>query len=560
MPRWVWAAGAGALAVHLCLGWGLIRASAPTYDEPVHLASGYNDLLTGSFRLNGLNHPPFGEMWAAVPLAFLKPTAFFQHPFLAQRRVYNFGDHLLYKNRLSPETLLNAARLWSLATWSLVFAVGIIAWSVHLEGAAGGAAAAAGFAFCVPLFSNSALVTTDAPSAGCFFMAFFFLSRPDRGLRDWLLAGAATGLAMASKFNMIVIPPLAAVLLFTERRLAAKGLAAPSFRLWQPLAAAAAGALALALVYRVSGLPRYFEGLKAINELLAQGRPSFFMGAHSTMGTPLYFPAAFAMKTPLVLLGLGAAGLAAWLRAPSLGRFWAAAPAVAYFGAVCLSKTQIGYRHLLPVYPFLVVMAASGAAGLWARGKGGRAACAALGLWLAVSVVRVHPHHLAYFNEAFGGPSAGWRRLVDSNLDWGQGLQELAEKLRGLGNPPVYLSYFGVADPSHYGIRYRPFAWITNVERKEGIEPDDAPAGKERVLVAVSATNLQAAYFVEKELFGWLKSREPLAVAAHSIFLYDLTEDEAACRSLVGLLAADGQSGAAKRVLIQYAGAKKLAH
>ncbi len=560
MPRWIWAAGAGALAVHVWLGWGLIRASAPTFDEPVHLAAGYNDLLTGAYRLNALNHPPFGEMWAAVPLAFMKPTAFFQHPLLAQRRVYNFGDLFLYKNRLSPEALLNPARLWSLATWSLVFAFGIIAWAVSLEGAAGGAAAAAGFAFCVPLFSNSALVTTDAPSAGCFFMAFFFLSRPERGARDWILAGAAAGLAMASKFNMLVIPPLAAALLFTERRLAAKGFPAPPLRLWHTVAAAAAGALALALVYRITGLPRYFEGLQAIKEILAQGRPSFFMGSHSTMGTPLYFPAAFAMKTPLVLLGLGLAGLAAWLKTPSLGRFWAAAPAVAYFGAVCLSKTQIGYRHLLPVYPFLVVMAASGAAGLWARGKAGRAACAALGVWLAVSVARVHPHHLAYFNEGFGGPAAGYRHLVDSNLDWGQGLQELGDILRGMGNPPVYLSYFGVADPSHYGIRYRPFAWITNVERREGIEPADAPPGKERVLVAVSATNLQAAYFVEKELFGWLKARKPLAVAAHSIFLYDLTGDEAAGRTLAGLLAADGQSGAAGRLLIQYAGAKQLAH
>ena len=110
----LWAAGAAALVVHFFLGWGLIQASAPTYDEPVHLASGYNDLMTGAYKLNAINHPPFGEMWAAIPLAFMNPNAFFQHPFLASRRVYNFSDHFLHKNRLSPETMLNAARTWTL--------------------------------------------------------------------------------------------------------------------------------------------------------------------------------------------------------------------------------------------------------------------------------------------------------------------------------------------------------------------------------------------------------------------------------------------------------------
>ena len=39
------------LALFLFLGWSMIRASAPTYDEPVHLASGYTALRSGT-RLN----------------------------------------------------------------------------------------------------------------------------------------------------------------------------------------------------------------------------------------------------------------------------------------------------------------------------------------------------------------------------------------------------------------------------------------------------------------------------------------------------------------------------
>jgi hypothetical protein len=38
------------------------------------------------------------------------------------------------------------------------------------------------------------------------------------------------------------------------------------------------------------------------------------------------------------------------------------------------------------------------------------------------STLLVYPHELAYFNEAAGGPAAGHRHLLHSNLDWGQDL------------------------------------------------------------------------------------------------------------------------------------------
>jgi len=61
------------------------------------------------------------------------------------------------------------------------------------------------------------------------------------------------------------------------------------------------------------------------------------------------------------------------------------------------------------------------------------------------------PDYLAYFN-ALGGPvEQRHRLLVDSNLDWGQGLPALADWLRQ--HPqlrPIYLSYFGSDDPAFY--------------------------------------------------------------------------------------------------------------
>ena len=74
--------------------------------------------------------------------------------------------------------------------------------------------------------------------------------------------------------------------------------------------------------------------------------------------------------------------------------------------------------------------------------------------WHAAIAARIHPHYLAYFSPVVGGPEQGYRHLVDSSLDWGQDLPGLQKWLIAHRQPgePVYLSYFGTADPARYGI------------------------------------------------------------------------------------------------------------
>jgi hypothetical protein len=337
------------------------------------------------------------------------------------------------------------------------------------------------------------------------------------------------GLAFASKFNMIVLPGILIAVLLTEARLTKRRPISPA----QAGLLAAAAFVALAAVYRFRGLPLYWDGLTATLSRLGEGRSSFVAGRYSLTGSWLYFPVALAVKTPLPLLILAAFGLALKLRKAEAATAWLVFAPAALFLAACGSKTQIGYRHILPVYPFLIVVAAHGAAWLWSRGRGGKAAALALGLWLACGVTRVYPDYLAYFNEAAGGPAGGYRWLVDSNLDWGQGLKELGEELGRRGSPPIYLSYFGVADPSYYKIRYVPVGFVSNVDRRDGVT---MPGKGDPVLLAVSATNLQSVYYADKTNFAWLKSRKPVFIAGHSIFLYDLTSDEEG-RALLAALA-----------------------
>jgi hypothetical protein len=518
------------------LSLGLIRDSSPTYDEPVHLAAGYTDLVHGRYRLNAMDHPPLGEMWAALPLLLLRPDRFQSHTAWLDAAVYHYGDIFLYHNRVPAATLLGAARAWNLITLSFLVAAALVLWARRLDGAPAAWAAAAALGFCVPWLSNAALVTTDSASAALFFAACALLAARPRSRTTWALAGAAAGGALAAKFNMILLPPLAACALAAEAR--ADKSRRP--RLADLALAAAAGALVLAAAYRFGFVGLYFRGLSATLSRLSEGRASYLLGAHSTAGWWWYFPAAVLVKTPLPLLLVGGCGAWAALRRPRAEAAWILIPPAGYFVAALTSRTQIGYRHLLPVYPFLCLWAGLGAAALWRRGAAGRAALAAAGLWLAASVAANQPRPLSYFNELARGRGDAW--FADSNLDWGQDLPALARELAARGNPPVVLSYFGSGDPEAYGIRYVPLLLVANVERPGNAAL--APGGA--VLLAVSETNLVGTYYRDHALFDWLRARRPAAVAGGTIYLYDLTSDAEARTRLAALLAASGRPGDAR--------------
>ena len=131
-----------------------------------------------------------------------------------------------------------------------------------------------------------------------------------------------------------------------------------------------------------------------------------------------------------------------------------------YWGAAINSRLNIGHRHILPTYPAMFILC--GAAGHWfgRQGRLGwamRAAIIGCLVALAVDCFASYPHYLAYFNRIAGGPSNAYKHLIDSSLDWGQDLPGLKRWLveHDLDDPrktPVYLSYFGTANPTYYKI------------------------------------------------------------------------------------------------------------
>ena len=541
---------AAALAAHFCMGLMFISSAAPTYDETVHLASGYSCLATGKYVINIMDHPPLAEMAAAAALLPVSPLTFDTHPYFLNVRPYHYGDLFLYQNTASAEKLLNTARVLSLLLWSGLLAFFIWLFAFKAAGPEAAAFSVSVFALMPVFISNNALVTTDAAPAVLYFGAFCLgysfsslpvLSAAVRGRKTVkildnrrlylyaALSGLVTGLAMASKFSMFIIPPILIAFWIVHDLLEPK-IGLPRL-LWYSSVYLGAALLTLALVYKFD-IALYLAGLGATLKRLDQGRASFVWGHYSLKGVWWYFPLAFVIKTPLAVLALGLAGLASVRSSFKKDHLWLLLPPLIYFGLSMNAKVQIGFRHILPVMPFLAVLAGLGAVYVW-RSRGLRYLLAPLVLLWVWGLVRTGPYYLAYFNELAGGPDNGYKFLVDSNLDWGQDVKTLSSWLKKRGNPPVVLSYFGVARPEYYGVKYLPLGVVSNIEL-QGTGEDLCRI--DRLLLAVSATNLQSAYYPDKKTFEWLKVREPVFKAGYSIFLYDLSSDKEGAAKLADIL------------------------
>jgi hypothetical protein len=181
---------------------------------------------------------------------------------------------------------------------------------------------------------------------------------------------------------------------------------------------------------------------------------------------------------------------------------------ISLFGLVFLvfalqSRTTIGERHLLPLYPFVLLIAG----GIWEHARRQRAAVSLLALALALNAVdalRYAPDYLAYFN-VFVKPQNSWRLLTDSNLDWGQGFIALRKYQQQHPSEPLYLAYFGTVDPWLYGIKAAPLVANQRV----------------RGTVVVSPNCLSGQYLEDHNGFHWLWQYEPQRVLDHSLWMYD---------------------------------------
>jgi hypothetical protein len=437
---------------------------------------------------------------------------------------WRLGNAVLFGD--DPQRVLFWARLPMVLVATLLGAV-LLFWGWQMLGTGAALGAVTLFAFDPSLVAHGALVTTDVGCAA-FGTLFVFLlwrymtSRTHAGL---IIAGLALGLALTAKFSALFLLPVVVVLLL----LAAPGEGARRVA-WAggvllAMLVAAAAVIEAAYFFPSDALA-YVDGLRQVN---ADHNPAYwpFMAGRFAPRFWSYYVVTYLLKEPIPSLVLAAIGVRAITRpdVPVLDRACVLLPPALLVVGYTVFSHNLGMRYVIPALPFLHLLGGAGLARLWSAGRGWRALGMALVAWLVINAAGIFPDHLSYFNEAAclprqaraigldAGSSCGALWLDDSNVDWGQGLAQLAAWLTANPAPrPLRLAYFGSVPPERWGVRAEPL----DARVLEG-----APPPGRYVLSAHVYARLRGA-LAARGGDAWLLRTEPSAIVGHAYYVYDV--------------------------------------
>ena len=488
--------------------WFHTTGTSATIDEPPHIFAGYRYWQCGDFSVNP-EHPPLLKLLAAVPLVskdLIQPSWECGSKITSQGESYQAGNLFLVKN--NPDNIVIPARL-AAALMSLFLAVLVFLAAREMFGNWAAIVALGLLAFEPNLIAHGSLVTTDMALAATMFAAVyaFYRYRKNPTTFRLLIVGLATGATLAAKHSGILILPILFVLFITDfffsRRVEIEANIPRRF-LRRVGAFAGIVVIAFAVLWAfygfrrdavpndsqppvmvesiLNGVPGMIDSpvvktVRAVSFILPESyvaglfyvmgmgsRPTFLLGEIYPSAQWFYFPVAFSIKTSVALIVLLAIGLLTivFYRENRREMLFLLLPAIIFFGISLTSGLNIGIRHILPVYPFFIVIAAGGVC-FWAeKYKIVRYILIALLIFHAVAAFRTAPNYLAFANDFWGGTNNTYRFLGDSNVEWGQNYKLVREYVARENIGDCRISVFGTGEvvrayqpcrlmPSDYG-------------------------------------------------------------------------------------------------------------
>jgi 4-amino-4-deoxy-L-arabinose transferase-like glycosyltransferase len=528
----------------LITGTLIITASmrnSVTFDEVTFVGGGVRGLETGEFDLVP-DHPPLMQYVYGLPVWLSGPNLPDESAVTDEYRElpiyrYQYGAALYWLTGNDAERVALLSRIPA-----MLMALGLIlatfAFVRRHWGDGTALLAATLVAFLPDVLAHGGVAYSDVPVTLGFLCGLWATDIAIRTLswRHALVAGAVTGAAVATKISAAALLPAAVLLVACEAvaRRTRRGTAPLPLSQWLRRLAGIAAAATLAayaiivIIYRGDILLEQFRwglAFRYTHMTGGHGTTAILLGDRSFTGWWYFFPVAFLFKTSaglhaLLLISAGAlllrvrqaplAALDSPLRAPAIG--------LLVFGATLLtSSLNIGFRYALPVLPLICIVTAVGVAAAWRSGpRALRLVSAAAVIWTVSQPLWFYPYFLGYISEYGPGEERNHEVLVDSSLDWGQGLLALREFMSEHGIDRVYLSYFGSALPAGYGIDYVPMTSYFPLAPRPQIDPPPE-------WVAISATNLQGSYF-RQDPFARFRDTRPDAVVGRSIYLYYVGE------------------------------------
>ncbi len=595
-PRLTLAAVASLLAFMAVLLVASVRQESQTFDESAHLYAGFEYWKHADFGHNP-EHPPLAKLLAALPLL---PMALREPPtpdvpyFKAQDFIG--AQAFLYRGNAPAGSILFCGRL-VLMLFPLVLGLLVFLAAREMFSPLTGLIALCLFVFEPVLLANGPLVTTDMPLTCLFFASVYTFYRyaqlpsPAR----LALCALATALAVTAKHSALLIFPTLFLLAIAAVYTTPAAQPEPARR--RQILQLASALLVLAAVsyaflwtlygfryaarpgggHMVPSLDAYAATLSHIDQrslisflgrhhllpeaylfgwtdiLLIPGRRPFFLFGHVfASGRWFYFPAVLLIKTSLTLLLFLLLLPFARIRQHRRERLFLVIPTAFYLLVAIWSMLNMGVRHVLVLYPFLIILGAAAAAAFGLRSRRTAYAVTALLVFNAISSLHAFPDFLAHSNELFGGPAHTWQVASDANADWGQGFLWTRAYLDRHPTPDCWFdAYSPVVDPAYFGIPCKPLP--SGFGTMVGLSPTAIPRTLSGTIL-LSSTDLSGAWWGPDELnpYDVFRHRKPDDLIGNIILVYHGTFP-------VPLLAGHANASAAATLLRQHRPAEALA-
>lgn len=269
----------------------------------------------------------------------------------------------------------------------------------------------------------------------------------------------------------------------------------------------------------------FFRGTIAVIGHSIGGQESYLHGQFKDTGWWYYFPTAMAIKTPLptlaAILGMWIVVIVWIVRSKQRGKSWREVFASAdrtWFIFLAIptvflllsmgSHLNLGWRHIMPIYPFIFVLA-----GVFTS----RQFLSTAKYFIIIPIVlsggmlatqaKTYPNEIGYFNSLIGGSKNGPAWLIDSNLDWGQGVLRLADFMSINNIHSIPFVYYGWTDVTDYlNATHMP----TSVEAHSG-----------QIIHGYAAISIGQLYRRDGQ-YDWLKKYHPQELPGSGIYIYNL--------------------------------------
>lgn len=549
----------------------LIRTTSTVSDEVAHIVAGYSYLKFDDFRLNS-EHPPFAKQLGALPLIGMSLKFPDNSSAWQSAEQWTLGRDFLFSSGNPAETIIIRSRI---AMLSLGILLGLLIFLASFDffGIKAAFFSLGLFAFFPDLIAHSGLVATDFPAAVFFFATFYFLIRYQRTEQiKWVAAsGIAAGLAIISKFSMILILPLfygfALLTVFIQEGkktpisihlawiilafafavthklsilifafplaflLLARYFPHPG-HIYTPASKNAVSILFILLtcVFVVIAIDyfefsywfekfrpfkRFFRGWEIFRgHSISREHLGYLLGEWSTKGWWYYYLAGMLVKIPIPILLSGFIGGVYLCRTKQISwqQKWLFAIPPLFFLAIAsfVNSVNIGVRHVLPIFPFLVVLA-GGAVPCFDRSRIrfiSSLISLIIVLWTAREAKAAFPNYLSYFNQfalLFGG---GDKILSDSNISWGQDIKRLKKDLDHHRDGKIYfISLFNSPEELRY----------YDISFEEGSQP---LAEKRQGTYIMSIHDYHL--FLRDSAFQWLSEIKPARKVGDSLLVFKI--------------------------------------